>query len=394
MGQRAGRAGVGDRDRRAGPDVRAGRGPGAPAGRGAACLVPGGGRRGGLDIARRASPVRDTAPGACRLGQYTLEDKIGEGGMGIVFRARHAMLRRPTVVKLLPPERAGGVQPGSLRARGAADQPAVQPQHRRGLRLRPHARRASSTTRWSTWTASTWTSWSRSAGRSRPAASSTSWPRCAARWPRRTAPGWSTATSSRATSCCAARAACSTSSRSSTSAWSRTWPPATSSSTQADTFLGTPLYLSPEAITQPGAVDGRSDLYAVGGLGYFLLTGRPMFAGRTVAELCGKHLYEAPVPPSEIAPGVPRRPRGDPALVPGEVAGAPAAGRRARCGPSLLACADAGRWSDADAHAWWDSHPPSSRPDGAPARGDAPTMALPAAGGLDETRRERRLHAR
>jgi len=44
---------------------------------------------------------------ARRVGQYTLEEKLGEGAMGIVYRARHARLKRPTAVKLLSPEKVG-----------------------------------------------------------------------------------------------------------------------------------------------------------------------------------------------------------------------------------------------------------------------------------------------
>ncbi|MEM6733127.1 MAG: hypothetical protein AAF658_16335, partial [Myxococcota bacterium] len=51
--------------------------------------------------------LRQQVQDAKQLGQYKLERKLGEGGMGMVFRATHGMLRRPTAVKLLLPEKAG-----------------------------------------------------------------------------------------------------------------------------------------------------------------------------------------------------------------------------------------------------------------------------------------------
>ena len=63
--------------------------------------------------------------------------------------------------------------------------------------------------------------------------------------------------------------------------------------------IGTPLYLSPEAITSPGKIDSRSDLYSLGAVGYLLLTGTPPFAGANVVEVCSHHVLTQPTPPSE-----------------------------------------------------------------------------------------------
>jgi hypothetical protein len=70
--------------------------------------------------------------------------------------------------------------------------------------------------------------------------------------------------------------------------------------TGSQAIVGTPLYLAPERISGVDLVDARSDLYALGGVGYFLLTGQPPFEGEHFVEVCAKHLHDQVVPPSEI----------------------------------------------------------------------------------------------
>ena len=69
--------------------------------------------------------------------------------------------------------------------------------------------------------------------------------------------------------------------------------------TAEDSLTGTPLYLAPEAIRSAQGVGVSSDIYAVGALGYFLLCGEPVFGGDSVVEVCGHHLHTAPTPLSE-----------------------------------------------------------------------------------------------
>lgn len=59
----------------------------------------------------------------------------------------------------------------------------------------------------------------------------------------------------------------------------------TALATHGGGVVGTPLYMYPEACRSPESVDARSDLYAVGAVGYFLLTGTPLFEGESVLDI-------------------------------------------------------------------------------------------------------------
>lgn len=74
--------------------------------------------------------------------------------------------------------------------------------------------------------------------------------------------------------------------------------------TQPGEVLGTPAYMAPEQLTGSG-VDGRSDLFSLGVILYWLLTGDKPFAGDTAAAVSFKIVYREPIPPSQLTPGLP-----------------------------------------------------------------------------------------
>jgi len=63
---------------------------------------------------------------------------------------------------------------------------------------------------------------------------------------------------------------------------------------------GTPDYMAPE-MTLGSTVDARADIYAVGCVGYFMLTGKPVFQAANVFHMIARHLNDVPVPPSEVS---------------------------------------------------------------------------------------------
>lgn len=125
--------------------------------------------------------------------------------------------------------------------------------------------------------------------------------------------------------------------------------------TKENVITGTPLYLSPEAITSPEDVDARSDLYAVGALAYFLVTGTHLFSGRSVVEVCSHHLHKKPERPSaRLGRDVPRDLEETILqMLEKDVAQRPTDARAAR--RRFEACACAADWTEAEARAWWQS---------------------------------------
>ncbi len=117
--------------------------------------------------------------------------------------------------------------------------------------------------------------------------------------------------------------------------------------------VGTPFYLAPELINDASVFSPLSDLYALGGVAYYLLTGHNVFEGASAMEICEMHLHDEPLPPSrrvtrsipaDLEASVKQCLAKEPADRP-QSAGALSA--------MLARCEDFSAWTDQQAQKWW-----------------------------------------
>jgi eukaryotic-like serine/threonine-protein kinase len=299
--------------------------------------------------------LRQRVREATKLGQYTLEQKIGEGGMGIVYRARHAMLRRPTAVKLLPPERAGEQNLARFEREVQLTSQLTHPntiaiydygrtpdgvfyyamEYLDGIDLEELVKRDGPQTPGCTVHILEQIAGALAEAHASHLIHRDIKPANVLLCERGGAPGVAKVVDFGLVK------------------FDRPESPTNPALSTVNAIMGTPLYLSPEAIAQPALIDARSDLYSLGAVAYFLLTGEHVFDAPTVVEVCGHHLHTPPTPPSERL----RRPlpadlerlilaclEKDPARRPQTAA---------ELGATLAALPCRNEWTQATAATWW-----------------------------------------
>jgi serine/threonine protein kinase len=314
-----------------------------------------------LVMARQHRHLQAAVLQAKQLGQYTLEEKLGAGGMGTVYRARHAMLRRPTAVKLLDPAQMTESAVTRFEREVQATSTLTHPNT---IQIFDYGRTPEGIFYYAMELLE---------GTNLDAMVQRVGPLSEAR-----------------TVYLLKQACGSLAEAHATGLVHRDVKPANlfltrrggmadfvkvldfglvkaaggadeAHLTSANAVTGTPLYLSPEAVNEPDRLDARADVYALGAVAYYLLTGTPVFNGATVMEICMKHVREAPESPS-VRLGRPVTPAFE-ALVLRCLAKARAdrpgdAGALLR---ELEQCPVSGTWTADDATAWWAAGGPDAK---------------------------------
>ncbi len=292
-----------------------------------------------------------------RLGQYTLEEKLGEGGMGVVYRASHGMLRRPTAIKLLLPGR------NSVEALARFEREV------RRTAMLTHPNTVTVFDYGQTTDGVFYYAMELLEGASLQEIVEVDGPQPAERVIH-----------------LLEQVASSLAEAHDAGLIHRDIKPgnilvvdrggisdlvkvvdfglvkdvrggaAEATITTADAITGTPHYMAPETINAPDTVDARTDIYALGAVGYWLLTGTHVFRGNTVMEVLAHHLHSAPEPPS-VRLNIPVERDLEKVLLaclskrPDD---RPTSAQVLR--DQLRACHAARRWTNHRASEWWTSH--------------------------------------
>ena len=232
-----------------------------------------------------------------QLGQYTLGEKIGEGGMGVVYRARHALMRRDTAVKLLLPDRADAAaverferevcltcqltHPNTIQVYDYGRTPDgifyYAMELLAGLNLHDLVSRFGPQPEGRVIPILTQVCESLAEAHARGLVHRDIKPSNIFLCDRGGVLDWVKVLDFGLV---------------------REYRKRSDAAGDEQEFAGTPSFMPPEAIKNSAAADPRSDLYAVGAIGYFLLTGKPVFENEDISELQKKQLADSPAPPS------------------------------------------------------------------------------------------------
>jgi eukaryotic-like serine/threonine-protein kinase len=232
-----------------------------------------------------------------QLGQYTLDEKIGEGGMGVVYRAHHALMRRDTAVKLLLPDRADAAAVQRFEREVCLT---CRLAHPNTIQVYDYGRTPDGIFYYAMELLS---------GLNLHDLVSRFGPQPEGRVIQILAQVCESLAEAHALGLVHRDLKPSNiflCDRGGVLDWVkvldfglvREFRSAAGAGNEEPEFAGTPSFMPPEAIKNSAANDPRSDLYAVGAIGYFLMTGKYVLEEEDVVKLEEEQLLPAPVPPS------------------------------------------------------------------------------------------------